>query len=404
MRNLETRIHSVEDAHYFAKRRVPKSIFQYFEGGSGAGVSARLNEKAFEDVLFRPRAAVFHPDRELGTTVLGHEISMPVIVSSVGALNVGHRDGEVGVARAAGAAGTIQFVSGVTTTPIEEIVASATGPVFFQLYYVGGREAIAPVIERVKRAGVDALVVIADSAALHLGRELPYRERVPLPAGVTLRDAIRFAPQLVTKPAWLLDFVRGGIKDPVAAMAPLRPDGTPMFWNEAFTRLFDETPSFEDLPWIRERWDGPIVMKGIVTVESARRAVDHGVDAIVVSNHGGNMLDGTLPTLRALPEIVEAVGDRTEVLLDGGVRRGADVVKALALGARGVSIGRAYLYPLLAAGEPGVRHILEHFRREIDATLAFLGVQSVHDLDPSYLELPVGWPEAPHPTRQHLAA
>jgi len=213
MRNLEARIQSVEDARYFAKRRVPKSLFQLFEAGSGAGVTARLNEKAFEDVLFRPRAAVSHPQRELGTTVLGHEISMPVIVSSVGALNVGHRDGEVGVARAAGAAGTIQFVSGATTSPIEAIVASATGPVFFQLYFVGGREASAPIIERAKRAGVDALVVIADSAA-EVHRERPYPERVPIPAGVTLRDAIRFAPQLVTKPAWLLDFVRGGSRNP----------------------------------------------------------------------------------------------------------------------------------------------------------------------------------------------
>jgi pre-mycofactocin synthase len=398
-----SRIQSVADARYFAQRRLPKGIFQMFENGDGARLAVGRNTKAFEEVMFRPRAAVFHPERELRTTVLGHEISMPVIVSSVGFLSVGHRDGEAGVARAAGAAGTLQFVSGMTSTPIEEIMAAAGGPVFYQLYHIGGREASAPIIDRVKRAGVSGLVLSVDAADEGAGAEIPYRERGVVPAGVNLREAIRFAPQALARPAWLLDYLRGGIPEPQAAMG-LRPDGTPMSLFEGVHKIYDETPSWKDLAWIRERWDGPIVLKGILTVEDARRAVDQGVDAIVVSNHGGNMLDGDVPTLRVLPEVVDAVGDQIEVLMDGGVRRGSDVVKALALGAKAVSLGRAYVYPLLAAGEPGVRHILELFRQRIDGTLASLGVRSVHDLDPSCLELPAGWARVPRDKAEPSAA
>jgi len=391
MSKIVSRIQSVEDARLLAERRLPKGIYQMFEAGSGSNVTMQRNEEVFREVLFRPRGAVFHPERDLSTTVLGHRISMPAIVSSVGFLKTGHRDGEAGVARAAGAAGTIQFVSGVTSTPIEEITAAATGPVFYQLYYIGGRDASAPIIERVKAAGVQGLVLTVDTPTVARPRDLPYTERAGVPQGVTLRDAIRFLPQLVTKPAWTWDLIRDGIREPQVAMG-LRPDGTPMGLFEGISHIYEQTPAWEDLPWIRRHWDGPIVIKGILTVEDARRAVAEGVDAIVVSNHGGNVLDGSVPTLPVLPEIVDAVGDKIEVLLDSGVRRGTDVLKALALGARAVLLGRAYVYPLLAAGEPGVRHILELFRQQIDEGLAFLGARSIHELDPSFLELPAHWP------------
>jgi isopentenyl diphosphate isomerase/L-lactate dehydrogenase-like FMN-dependent dehydrogenase len=354
----------------------------------------RENERSFQDVMFRPRAAVFHPERDLRTTVLGHELSMPVIVSSVGFLSIGHPDGEAGVARAAGGAGTIQFLSGVTNTPVEDVIAAASGPVFYQLYYIGGREASAAIIERAKAAGAAGLVIIADTATTARPRERIYPERASVPAAVTPREAVRFAPQVLAKPRWGLEFLRAarrtGSLEPLMAMG-LDPDGVPLKFFEAVGRIYEETPAWEDLPWIRERWDGPLVIKGILTVEDARRAVDVGADAVVVSNHGGNVLDGSVPTLPVLPEIVDAVGDELEVLLDSGVRRGVDVVKALALGAKAVLLGRGYVYPLLAAGEPGVRHILELFRQQIDEALAFLGVRSVGDLDPSYLELPPSW-------------
>ncbi len=394
---VAARTQSVGDAHYFAERRVPKGIFQMFEAGSGSNVTMRENRRAFEEVMFRPRAAVFHRERDLRTSVLGHEISMPVIVSSVGFLSIGHQDGEAGVARAASAAGTIQFLSGVTNTPVEDVIAAASGPVFYQLYYIGGREASAPIIERAKAAGAAGLVIIADTATTARPRDRLYHERASVPVAVTPREAIRFAPQVLAKPRWGVEFLRGarrtGSLEPLMAMG-LHPDRTPMKFFEAVGRIYEETPAWEDIPWIRGRWEGPLVIKGILTVEDARRAVDVGADAIVVSNHGGNVLDGSVPTLPVLPEIVEAVGDEIEVLMDSGVRRGVDVVKALALGAKAVLLGRAYVYALLAAGEPGVRHMLELFRQQIDEALAFLGVKSVDELDASYLELPPSWASA----------
>ena len=394
---IASRIQSVADAHHFARQRVPEGIFQMFEAGSGSNVTMRENVRAFEDVLFRPRAAVSRPSRDLRTTVLGHELSMPVIVSSVGFLSIGHSDGEAGVARAAGAAGTIQFLSGVTNTPVEDVIAAASGPVFYQLYYIGGRKASAPIIERAKQAGAAGLVLIADTPTTARPRDRLYHERASVPMAVTPREAVRFAPQVLAKPRWGLQFLRGarrtGSLEPLMAMG-LHPDGTPMKFFEAVGTIYEQTPAWEDIPWIRERWDGPLVIKGILTVEDARRAVDEGIDAIVISNHGGNVLDGSVPTLPVLPEIVEAVGDEIEVLVDSGVRRGTDVVKALALGAKAVLLGRAYVYALLAAGEPGVRHMLELFRQQIDEALAFLGVESIEQLDESFLELPPNWASA----------
>jgi isopentenyl diphosphate isomerase/L-lactate dehydrogenase-like FMN-dependent dehydrogenase len=386
-----TQIESVADARELAARRVPKGIFQMFEAGSGTNATMDENAQAFRDVMFRPRGAVSLPQRDLRTTVLGHELSMPAIVSSVGFLQTGHRDGEAGVARAAGDAGTIQFVSGVTNTPIEEIMAAASGPVFYHLDDIGGREASAPIIERVRRAGVSGLVLTVDTATIARPRDRLYSERASIPTAINMREALRFAPQALAKPRWLADYLRRGPLEPQVAMG-LRPDGTPMGLFEGIAKIYEQTPSWEDMAWIREHWDGPIVVKGILTAEDARRAVAEGVDAIVVSNHGGNVLDGSVPTLRALPEIVDAVGDEIEVLMDGGVRRGTDVVKAVALGARAVLLGRAYVYPLLAAGEPGVRRILELFQQQVDEALAFLGVESIRELDPSFLDLPAGWP------------
>jgi pre-mycofactocin synthase len=385
MRNLASCIQSVDDARYFAQRRLPRSLFQSYEAGSGSNITARANVAAFEEIFFRPRCAVSHPRRDQRTTVLGHQLSMPVIASSVGMLGLGHSDGEVGVARAAGTAGTIMFVSGATTTPIEEIMTAATGPIFYQLYYIGGRDASAPIIERVKRAGCHGLVITVDAAVPLKAQDRPYRDRAVLPAGLDVRSAVRFAPQVVTRPAWLLDFLRRGHRHLSMPMA-LRSDGSPMGIPEALSLTYRETPTWEDLAWIRERWDGPMVVKGVLTAADARRAVAEGVDGIVVSNHGGNGLDGATPTLRVLPEIVDAVDGHVDVILDGGVHRGTDVVKAVAVGATAVSLGRAYVFALMAAGEPGVRRIFELFREQIDDALAFLGCQSMGELGPSYLE------------------
>ena len=387
MRDVSRRILSVADARYFAERRVPKSVFQGIDRPQG--VTARLNQKAFEEVLFRPVAGRPVPQHETSTTVLGHDVKLPVILSSVGTLKTLHRGGELAATRAAGDAGIIQFVSAATTTPIEEIVAAASAPVYQQIYYLGRREASVPIIERAKAAGVSGLVIVVDNAGRHAGPEPAlYPERATLPSRVSIAQTLRFLPQVWNKPAWLWSFARAGMKLPAVHIT-----SPPMSYHE-FNRAAGgprDVATFDDLPWIRAHWDGKIVVKGVIIADAARRALDCGADAIVVSNHGGNFLDSTLPTLRALPEIVDAVGDRTEVLIDGGIRRGHDVVKALALGAKAVLIGRAYLYGLMAAGEPGVRRVLGLFRQQIESTMACLGVTSTDELDASFLELPASW-------------
>lgn len=263
---------------------------------------------------------------------------------------------------------------------------------FHQLYYVGGRDNSASIIERVKRAVVQGLVLTVDTPAIARPKDTPYFERGMLPTGVSLGNAFRSPPQVLPKYEWLWDFIRDGLKEPVVAMA-LGPDGRPMPMFEAFGHIYKETPRWEDIAWVRRHWDATLVIKGVLTAEDAKRAVREGVDAIVVSHHGGNVLDGSRPTLRALPEIVDAVDGKLEVLLDSGVRRGTDVLKALALGAKAVLLGRAYVHGLLAAGEPGVRKMLDNIRLQTVEGLSFPGPKSIHDLDPSYLDLPAKWPQ-----------
>jgi isopentenyl diphosphate isomerase/L-lactate dehydrogenase-like FMN-dependent dehydrogenase len=382
------RITSVADARHLARRRVPRLVATWMEAGAGTGVTVERNLRAFEEISFNARAARYWPERDLETTVLGHRISMPVLAAPVGALGMVHSDGEVGVARAAGAAGTIQVVSFFTLRSIEDIAAAASGPIFMQLYYPGDREAAAPIIQRAKQAGCAALVVTVDSAS-EPHREYPIRGRIDL-GNPGWRDALKVIPQGLAHPVWSARFVRDYRRRSKAGMVT-RPDGKPITMFEMTDLTLAAAPVWEDLPWIHEQWGGPVVIKGIVSAEDARRAVDAGAAAIVVSNHGGNILDGLPATVRMLPEIVNAVGDKVEVLLDGGVRRGTDVVKALALGARAVLVGRSYIWALAAAGEPGVRQIFRVYRTDIDRALAGLGAPSVTDLDSSYVRVPADW-------------
>jgi len=387
MRDIASRILSVEDAEYLARRRLPKALAQLIEVGDPTPAFGR-NLAAFQDVSLRPRAAVFNRQRDLRASVLGNQIALPVIVAPTGNLRVLHPDGEPGVARAAGAAGTIQCVSTFTGHRIEDVASAATGPVFFQLYLVGGRENAEANIERARRAGCQALVITVDTAARPQAKH-SVRDRAFLPLAIDARTALRFLPQVIGKPEWLLDFVRDGMTIKVPMIR--RADGTSMTFAEASEGLAVEIPVWEDLAWIQEQWKGPIVVKGLLRAEDARRAVDCGAAAIVVSNHGGHLLPATAPSLRVLPEVVDAVGDQVEVLLDSGIRRGADVVKAISLGARAVLIGRGYLWAHAAAGEAGVRRILEVFRDGIDSTLALIGCPSVSALDSSYVSVPGSW-------------
>ena len=385
------KIHSVADARYFAKKRLPSSIFQYFDGGSGPSVTSHLNEQAFREVLFKPLSGVHHPAPDISTRVFGHDIDVPIILSSVGALKIGHQDGELAATKAAGNFGTIQFLSGVSNTSIEETMRHAREPVYQQLYYIGGRDATAPTIERARDAGAAGIIIIADSAAPNTGREIPTARRAALPMQINVKEAIKFLPQFWNKPAWVKDLIlRGGLEVPPVATATSA-NGQPMPFLEAAGAIYGETPTFEDIPWIREIWDAPIIVKGVVSVESARKAVEYGATGIIVSNHGGNMLDGTVPTLRALPEIIEAVGDDIDVVIDGGIRYGTDVVKAMAMGDKAVSVGRAHVFGLLAAGDAGVQRILELLTTETASAVTWLGKNSIHDVDPESLVIPPHW-------------
>lgn len=376
-------LESVAHARRMAKRRLPGSVYSFIEGGNEARITVRANVEAFEEIGFRPRVSSDQSAPDTRTTVLGREIAMPLITTPAGFIRIANPAGELAVARAAARAGIPTGVSILASTAIEEITA-VNPDTWFQLYMIGGREGTATAIERARKAGVRVLVVTVDLAAGTGGSDL--RKAAMPPGRVDLASAVRHSPEMLTHPRWALSFLRGGLE----LTAPNVPgvNGRSMTIAEGSAALREHPPTWDDIAFIRGLWDGPLVVKGIVTGEDARRAVDLGVDAVSVSNHGGNGLDGAPATIRALPEVVAAVGDRIEVLMDGGVRRGGDVVKAVSLGARAVLIGRPYIWALAAGGEQGVDELLALFRRGITGTMALLDRRSVSDLDASALILP----------------
>jgi L-lactate dehydrogenase (cytochrome) len=380
---VAAKIDSVQAAEYYARRRLPKGLARRIEGGSGAGVTIRDNLAAFERVKFTPRVGVAVGTPRLKARVVGQDLRIPVLIAPTGNIRPFHPDAEPGVARAAGRAGTGICVSSVTGTAIEDIATATSGPVFFQLYYLGNRDSSAVAIDRAKKVGCAGLVVTIDTASA-APRDRPVSERTYLPTAVDLRNMLRFAPQALLKPRWLLGFARDGWPDE-APMGRTTKD-LPMRTIEATTSLLaGEIPVWEDFAWIRERWQGPIIAKGILSVEDARRAVAEGADAIVVSNHGGMLFDALPPSIEVLPAIADAVGDKLDVLLDSGIRRPVDVARAIALGARAVLIGRAYLWAHAAGGEAGVFQILEVFREGLEKTLKYIGCPGVDVLDRTYL-------------------
>ena len=378
-----SRLTSVADALSALRRSLPPAVARQVERRR-VEATHDANIRALAEVQSRPRHGVAPAPRSQATEALGHRLRSPLVAASIGALGLAHPDGEPGVARAFGDAGAIVFVSGATSTAIEEIVAAASGPVYFQPYFSGsGREGMAIAIERAKAAGAAGLVFCIDSVAGHTpARSWPGR-RHRLPTSLSLAEAIRFLPQAVRYPGWTLDFLsrRSGLELPMMLDA----EGRPVPFEIAQKAVYEHWVAWEDLEWIRDVWNCPVVVKGVLSSDEARRAVAAGAAAVVVSNHGGNRLDGTMPALPVLPEVVAAVGDEVDVIFDSGIRTGPDVVKALALGARAVGLGRAYLYPLAADGEAGVRRILEIFRQDIDRTLAYLACTSLDQLSPDRL-------------------
>lgn len=384
---------NIADLRRLAQRRLPKMVFDFLDGGAEGEVTLRENSRVFEDVTFRPRQAVAVERCDLSTQVLGQNLAIPALLAPVGysrMIDPGAAGGEVAAARAAGEFGTAYILSTISGHKLENVKAATPGPVWYQLYLVGGRTAAEAAIARIRVAGYSALVITIDTPVAGM-RERDPRNGTKELLGPSLMAKLPFLPQMFARPSWLSSFLRDGGTPKLENI--VQPDGTPMPPMDVTAALARAVVTWSDLQWLRKAWPGPILVKGVLTGDDARRAVDEGVAGIIVSNHGGRQLDCVSPTLRALPEIVAAVGGQTEVLMDGGIRRGADIVKALCLGARAVLIGRGYAYGLAAGGHAGVTRALTILRDDVERTLRLLGCASIAELNSSFVQIPASWRE-----------
>ncbi len=376
------RVINIADLRQLARRRLPKVVFDYLDGGADDEVTLRENCRAFDDIIFRPRNAVALGACDLTTRVLGRTLSLPAMLAPVGYSRLMHPRGEIAAASVAGRAGTGYILSTISGHKLEDVKAATTGPVWYQLYTVGGRDAAEGAIERARAAGYSALVLTVDTPVAGL-RERDFRNGMKALLGDSPFAKIPYLPNILAHPGWLTSFLLDGGVPPLHNI--VIPGKGPMPLIDVAEALASATVTWDDLRWIRQLWLGPIVVKGILVADDARRAVEEGAAAVVVSNHGGRQLDSVSASLRALPEIVNAVGNQTEVLMDGGIRRGSDIVKAICLGARAVLVGRAYAYGLAAAGEAGVSRALEILRDDVERTLRLLGCESIARLNSSYI-------------------
>ena len=377
---------TVLEAQRRAKKRLPKSVYAALLAGSEKGITVEDNIAAYGELGFAPHVAGAPASRDLSTTVMGQDISFPVVISPTGVQAV-HPDGEVAVARAAAARGTAMGLSSFASKTIEDVVA-ANPQTFFQVYWVGTRDEMLRRIERARAAGAVGLIATLDWSFSH-GRD--WGSPV-IPETLSMKAMARFAPEALARPRWLYDFAKSGqLPDLTAPNMGEKGQTGPTFFGAYGAWMQTPPPSWEDVAWLRAQWDGPFMLKGVTRLDDAARAVADGVSAISVSNHGGNNLDGTPATIRVLQPIAESVGDQIEVLLDGGIRRGSDVVKAVALGARAVMIGRAYLWGLAANGQAGVENVLDLLRSGIESAMLGLGHASIYDLSAADLVIPDGF-------------
>ncbi|CCQ17356.1 putative FMN-dependent alpha-hydroxyacid dehydrogenase [Rhodococcus sp. AW25M09] len=380
---------SVAEAQRRARKRLPRSVYSALVAGSEEGLTTRDNTDAFAELGFAPHVAGLSDTRGLSTTLMGQPLSFPVMISPTGVQAV-HPDGEVAVARAAAARGVSMGLSLFASKPIEEVVA-ANPQTFFQLHWVGSRELLLHMLYRAEEAGAVGLILTMDWSFSE-GRD--WGSPV-IPERLDARAIVRLAPEVLARPRWLAQWARSGTYPDLTAPNLAEPGkSAPTFFAAYQEWTSTPLPTWEDIAWLREQWDGPFMLKGISRVDDALRAVDAGATAISVSNHGGNNLDGAPASIRVLPTIVEAVGDQVEIAVDGGIRRGSDVAKALALGARAVLIGRAYLWGLAANGQAGVENVLDILRAGLDSAVLGLGHSSVHTLGPSDVVVPVDFARA----------
>ncbi|WP_434967746.1 pre-mycofactocin synthase MftD [Janibacter indicus] len=378
---------SVAVAQARAKKRLPKSVYGALVAGSERGQSISDNEAAFMELGLAPHVAGHLPERAMATSVMGIDISLPVIMSPTGVQAV-HPDGEVAVARAAAARGTAIGLSNFASRSVEDVV-EANPNTFFQMYWTGDRDVMVQRMARARAAGAKGLIATLDWS-FSMGRDWGSPE---IPEKINLTSALRLAPEVALRPRWAWQFAKDrNIPDLTAPnLAAPGEDKGPTFFAAYYEWMTTTPPTWEDVEWMAKEWGGPFMLKGVCRLDDAKRARDLGVTAISVSNHGGNNLDGTPAPIRVLPGIADAVGHDIEVLLDGGIRRGSDVVKALALGARAVMIGRAYLWGLGANGQAGVENVLDILRSGIDSALLGMGHSSIDELSPADLVIPEGF-------------
>jgi heme/flavin dehydrogenase (mycofactocin system) len=375
---------TVAEAERRARRRLPPSVYQALRAGSEKGITLEDNVAAFSELGFAPpRIADLPATRAMSTTALGQELSLPVIASPTGVQAV-HPDGEVAVARATKEVGTAMGLSSFASMPVEQVV-EANPKTFFQIYWSGRRDRILERVERARRAGACGLVVTLDWSFSN-GRDWG---SPAIPERLDLRALVQHAPEGLARPRYLLEYLRRRTLPDLTVPNMARPGEPPPTFFEAYGEWMQTPPpSWSDICWLREQWGGPFLVKGVMRPDDARRAVDAGASAVSVSNHGGNNLDGTPASIRALPAVAGAIGSQADVLVDGGIRRGSDVVKALALGARATMIGRAYLFGLAANGQAGVKNVFDILRGGIDSTLLALGRARIEDLQPEDLIIP----------------
>ena len=370
----------IEDLRRLAVKRVPRMFYDYADSGAWTESTYRANQADFEAIKFRQRVAKDISKRSVATKMLGIDVAMPVAIAPTGMTGMQHADGEILGARAAEKFGIPFTLSTMSICSIEDIAANTSKPFWFQLYVMRDREFTERLIDRAKAARCSALVLTLDLTVLGQ-RHKDLKNGLSAPPKPTIANILN----LLTKPAWCLDMLgtkRRSFGNIVGHVKGVEDMSSLSEWT---MQQFDASLNWKDIEWIRKRWGGKLVLKGIQDVEDARLAADSGADALVVSNHGGRQLDGAASSIRALPQIADAVGSRIEVWMDGGIRSGQDVIKAVALGAKGTMIGRAFLYALGAMGEEGVTKCLEIIRNELDLTMGFCGRTDIRDVDRSIL-------------------
>jgi L-lactate dehydrogenase (cytochrome) len=370
--------HTIGDLRAIARRRTPRAVFDYTDGAAEAELSLRRAREAFAGVEFHPNALRDVSKVDLGVELLGRRAELPFVFAPTGFTRMMHHQGERAVVRVAERAGIPFSLSTMGTTSIEEVAAAAPAARrWFQLYVWKDRAAGKDLVERAREHGFEAVMLTVDTTVAG-ARLRDMRNGLTIPPALTLRTFVEGA----THPAWWLNLLT---TEPLTFASLTHWGGTVA---ELIDEIFDPTLSLEHLSWLRELWDGPLLVKGIQNVEDARMVVDHGADAVILSNHGGRQLDRAAPPLGVLPKVVDAIGDRAEVYLDTGILNGGDIVAAMAHGARATLVGRAYLYGLMAGGEPGVRRAVDILTAEIARTMRLLGVRSFAELTPAHVKLP----------------